>query len=55
MNATDLFVLLPLLLLAGTSVVVMVAIAVRRSHPLTLGLTVMGLAASFISLWVVRR
>ena len=53
MNATDLFVLLPLLLLAGTSVVVMVAITVRRSHLLTLGLTLMGLAASFISLWVV--
>ena len=53
MNATDLFALLPLLLLAGTSVVVMVAIAVRRSHRLTLGLTLMGLAASFISLWVV--
>src|ERR1019366_2147560 len=53
MNATDLFALLPLLLLAGTSVVVMVAITVRRSHLLTLGLTLMGLAASFISLWVV--
>lgn len=53
MSATDLFALLPLLLLAGTSVAVMVVIAVRRSHLLTLGSTLTGLAASFVSLWVV--
>lgn len=53
MTSTDLLALLPLLLLAGTAVVAMIAIAIRRSHNLTLGITLVGLAASFVSLWVV--
>src|SRR5574337_1363071 len=38
------------MILAGTSVLVMVGIAVRRSHGFTLGLTLAGLAAAFGSL-----
>jgi NADH-quinone oxidoreductase subunit N len=51
-NGTDAVALLPLILLAGTSVLVMLAIAVRRSHELTLGLTLAGLAAAFACIWI---
>jgi len=50
-NAADRLALLPLLLLAGTAVVVMLGIAVKRSHVLTAGLTLTGLAASFLSIF----
>jgi NADH-quinone oxidoreductase subunit N len=53
MNAMDLLALLPLLLLAATSIVVMLTIAIRRSHALAAGLTVVGLGAAFASLFVV--
>src|SRR5208282_2397565 len=49
MNASDTLALLPLLILAGTAIVVMLGIAVKRSHELTAGLTLTGLAASFLS------
>src|SRR5258708_10365664 len=49
MNATDALALLPLLLLAGTAVAVMLGIAVKRSYELTAGLTLTGLAASYVS------
>ena len=52
MNATELLAILPLLLIAGTSVLVMLAIAIRRSHTLAAGLTVLGLCAAFASLFV---
>ncbi|HEX2330410.1 MAG TPA: NADH-quinone oxidoreductase subunit N [Candidatus Angelobacter sp.] len=52
MNGTDAIALLPLILLAGTSVVVMLAIAVSRNHGLTLWLTLAGLAAAFASIWI---
>ncbi len=51
MNATDILALLPLLLIAGTAVVVMLGIAAKRSHGLTATLTLAGLAAAFVSLW----
>src|SRR6185437_830882 len=51
-NGTDAVALLPLILLAGTPVLVMMGIAVRRSHGLTLGLTLAGLAAAFGSIWI---
>ncbi len=47
MTATDVLALLPLVLVAATSVVVMVAAAVRRNHALALGITLAGLAAAF--------
>ena len=53
MNATDTLTLVPLLLLAGTAVVVMLGIAVKPSHELTAGLTLTGLAASFVSVCAV--
>ena len=53
MNATDTVALLPLLLLAGTAVAVMLGIAVKRSHELTAALTLIGLAASFLSVFAV--
>ena len=53
MNGADTLALLPLLLIAGTAVVVMLGIAVKRSHPLTAGLTLAGLAASLLSVWEV--
>ena len=51
MTRADFTALLPLLVLAGTPVVAMLAIAVRRAHAVTLGLTLAGLAASFATLW----
>ncbi len=53
MNGTDALALLPLLLLGGTAVVVMLAISVKRSHAVTAGLTLAGLAASFLSIFAV--
>jgi NADH-quinone oxidoreductase subunit N len=50
MNATDILALLPLLLIAATSVVVMLGIAARRSHALTAALTLTGLTAAFVSI-----
>lgn len=51
MNAPDTLALLPLLVLAGTAVVVMLGIGVKRSHGLTAGLALTGLAASFLSVF----
>jgi NADH-quinone oxidoreductase subunit N len=51
LNATDLFAILPLLVLTLAAVVVMVAICIRRSHLLAVWLTLAGLAAAFVSLW----
>lgn len=52
MNGTDALALLPLIIVGGVSVLVMLSIAVRRSHGFTLGLTLAGLAAAFGSLWI---
>ena len=49
MNGVHLISLLPLLLVAGTSVLVLLAIAVRRNHAVAFALTVAGLAAAFCS------
>jgi NADH-quinone oxidoreductase subunit N len=51
MNGTDILALLPLLVIAATSIVVMLGIAVRRSHAVTAALTLAGLAAAFVSIW----
>jgi NADH-quinone oxidoreductase subunit N len=45
--------LLPLMLVGASSVVVMLATAVHRSHALALGLTLAGLAAAFCSVFFV--
>ncbi len=54
MTAVDLLALLPLLLVAATSVVVMAAAAVGRNHAVAFGLTLAGLAASFGSIFFVH-
>jgi NADH-quinone oxidoreductase subunit N len=46
-----LLALLPLLLVASTSVIVMLAAAVHRSHALAFGLTLVGLAGAFLSVF----
>ncbi len=51
MTPSDFTALLPVLILGAFSVAVMLAIAVRRNHAATAGLTVFGLAAAFASLW----
>lgn len=48
---TDLVALLPLLVIAFTAIVVMVAISIHRSHALTVAFTVVGLCASFGTLF----
>lgn len=55
LNATDLLAILPLLVLTATAVLVMLAVCIRRSHVLTMGLTLMGLALAFGSLWASAR
>jgi NADH-quinone oxidoreductase subunit N len=52
MNITDILALLPLHLVAATAVIVMLGIAARRSHRLTAGLTIAGLSAAFLSVFV---
>ena len=51
MNAQDILALLPLILMGCTAVVVMLAIAFIRNHALAASLTLLGLAAAFISLF----
>jgi len=53
MNTADLLALLPFLLIAGTSVFVMLTIAAWRRHWLTLWVALVGMAAAFGSLWLV--
>ena len=50
MHTKELIAILPLLILTGTSVVVMLAIAVHRRHLLAWWLTLIGLVAAFVSL-----
>lgn len=52
MSRSDLLALLPLLLTAGTAIIVMLAISVRRNHDLVVCLTLTGLAAAFVSVCV---
>lgn len=53
MTATDITALLPFLVLAGATVVVMIAVAIRRSHALAMLLTLAGLTLTLASLsWV---
>jgi NADH-quinone oxidoreductase subunit N len=50
-NAADMIALLPILLISATAVVVMLGIAVMRNHALALGLTLVGLAGAFFSIF----
>ena len=53
MTASDLFALLPLFWVAATAVIIMLAVAVHRSHALALALALLGLAGAFCSLFFV--
>ncbi len=53
MTALDLRALLPLIILGVTPVVVLLVIAIRRSHAASAAITLVGLAAAFWSLWLV--
>lgn len=53
MTATDVLALLPLLIVAGTSVLVLIAVSVGRNHAVAFGLTLAGFAASFFSAFCV--
>jgi len=55
MQPADFTALLPFLIITATSVAVMLLIAVVRSHRWTVGLTILGLTAAFISLFVSLR
>jgi NADH-quinone oxidoreductase subunit N len=48
-SSTDLLALLPLMIVAATSIVVMLGIAIRRNHFSSLLLTLAGLIAAFVS------
>jgi NADH-quinone oxidoreductase subunit N len=50
-NAADMIALLPILLISATAIVVMLGIAVQRSHTLAAGLTLVGLAGAFLSIF----
>ena len=52
MKPGDLITLLPLIVLSGSAVIVMLVAAFRRSHTLALVLTLLGLAATVVSLFV---
>jgi NADH-quinone oxidoreductase subunit N len=52
MTATDWIVLLPLVVIAGTAIAVMLAIAIRRSHAVAAAVTVLGFCAAFACLFV---
>jgi NADH-quinone oxidoreductase subunit N len=49
-NAADTLALLPLILIAASAVIVMLGIACKRLHALAAALTLLGLAAAFISI-----
>ena len=51
-HSEDFVAILPLLIIAATSIVVMLAVAVHRSHRLSAALSFMGLALAFASLWI---
>jgi NADH-quinone oxidoreductase subunit N len=53
MTGAELFALLPIILIAAASVVVMLAVAFRREHRLTFMLTLSGLALAFIAVFAV--
>lgn len=53
MHGPDYLAILPLIITAGTSIVVLIAIAIRRSHQLAALITLAGLSAAFATLWAV--
>lgn len=54
MHGFDYLAILPLIITGGTSVLVLIGIAIRRSHQLAALITVAGLCAAFGALWTVE-
>ncbi|MFN7995448.1 MAG: NADH-quinone oxidoreductase subunit N [Bryobacteraceae bacterium] len=52
MTNGDLIALLPLLVIAGTAIAIMLAIAIRRSHAVAAAVAIVGLAGAFASLFI---
>jgi len=52
LNAVDAAALLPYLLLGGSILMVMLEISLHRRHAVSFGLTILGLSAAFVSLWI---
>jgi NADH-quinone oxidoreductase subunit N len=52
MTRADFIALLPLLIVAATTVIAMLRVAIRRDHLVTAAITLAGLAVAFASLWV---
>jgi NADH-quinone oxidoreductase subunit N len=55
MNASDLTVSMPLILIGATAVLLMVLVAIKRNHKLIFAVSLGGIAAAFISLWPVSK
>ncbi len=53
MHGLDYLAILPLIVTAGTAIVVLIAIAIHRNHSLAALLTLAGFCASFATLWSV--
>ena len=51
-SVAGLLAIFPLLLLAGTPLALLLVITIHRSHRMTLVVSLLGLAASFASLWI---
>jgi NADH-quinone oxidoreductase subunit N len=55
MTHADVIALVPLIIIAATALVALLVIAVRRQHLVVTGITLLGLAAALVTLWVVTR
>jgi NADH-quinone oxidoreductase subunit N len=55
MTTYHLFGLLPLIILAAASVLLMLVVAVKRNHRLVFAVSLAGIAAAFITLWPLAR
>jgi NADH-quinone oxidoreductase subunit N len=53
MNHLDLYPLLPLIIIGAIPVLIMLAVAVKRNHTVTFVISILGLAASFVSIFYV--
>jgi NADH-quinone oxidoreductase subunit N len=51
MSAHDLILLLPVILIAATAILLMLIVAIKRSHQLTFAVSLIGIVIAFISLW----
>ena len=51
MSSLDFLSILPILILGGTSILVMLAVAIHRNHAITATVTAAGLCGAFASLW----